>query len=115
VIAQLTTFVARIKSLTIRCEYGLLPLWKRSPDEDFPPSPTLERMRIITAWPILMMEEYAIMDVTFSNTDRYPSLKEFEVCSDLEVQSGKGGRDAYRRLYMGEYLPRLRASGRLSA
>ena len=84
-----------------------------SPDEDFPPSPTIERVRIITSWPV--GEEYAGLDVTFSDANRYPSLREFEVCSDSVVQEGNRGRDVYRRLCAGEYLPRLRALGRLSA
>jgi len=85
----------------------------RSPDENFPPSPTLERVRIITASPV--SETYAGLDITFSDTVMFPSLRVFEVCSDLAVQGGNRGRDAYIRVYTGEYLPRLRALGRLPA
>jgi len=85
----------------------------RAPDEDFPPSPTIERVRNISSWPV--GEDYAVLDVTFSDANRYPSLREFEVCSDLVARGGNGGRDVYKRLRVGEYLPRLRALGRLPA
>ena len=114
-IAQLTTFVARIKSLTLRCEYGLLPLWAPSIYTSFPRSPTLERMKIIIAWSMPMVEEFETLDSTFSDTNQYPSLKEFEVCSDLVTKEGRKGRDTHERLCVDEYLPRLKAMGRLPA
>ena len=70
-------------------------------------------MRIITAWPVLVIEEYAAVDATFSDTDRYPSLEEVEVCSDLVTQEGKRGGDRFNRLYMDKCLPRLKALGKL--
>lgn len=113
--ALLTPFVARIKSLTIRSEYGLLPLWVPYLDMGFTPSPTLERMRIIIAWSMPVEEEFGALDVIFSDVDSYPSLKEFEVCSDSVTKEGKGGRDTYERLCIDEYLPHLKALGKLPA
>ena len=61
-----------------------------------------------------MIEEYEVLDITFSDTHVYPSLKEVELCSDLVIQKGKRERDTYKRLYMDNYIPRLRLLGRLS-
>ena len=112
-ISLLTPFLARIKSLTLRFEYGFLPLWVPYLDMDFPPSPTLERMRIIIAWSMPIEEEFESLDSMFADTNQYPSLKEFEVCSDVVTQEGKKGRDTYESLCMDEYLPRLKAMGKL--
>jgi len=113
-IALLTPLVARVKTLTLRCNYRLHPLWTRSPNDDFPPSRTLERIRIITTWPATTIEEYAVLDNTFSDALMYPSLKEVEVCSHL-VNQEESGRDTLKRLDMDKYLPRLKFSGRLPA
>lgn len=111
---MLTPFVARIKSLTIRCDYGFTPLWTQSGNVYyFPPSQTLEWMRIITLWSVPVTEGYVAMDATFSDTDRYPSLKGFEVCSDRVATEGKRGRDIHERWNVDKCLPRLKALGRL--
>lgn len=113
-ITQLTPFIARIKSLTLRySDAGLFPWWLSSHNSGLPPSPTLERMRIVTPGPPPTTEGCKVLDATFSDTDRYPSLKELEVCSFLVTQGGKRGRDTYERLCMDEYLPRLKAVARL--
>jgi len=114
VIGLLTPLVARVKALTLRSNYRHRPLWTRSPDDDFPPSRTLERIRIITAWPSMKIEEYPILDITFSDASVYPSLKGVEVCSDLVIREQRG-RDTPERLDMDKYLPRLKFSGRLLA
>jgi len=62
-----------------------------------------------------MTEGFNVLDTTFSDTDKYPSLKELEVCSFLVTQTGKTGRDMHERLSIDEYLPRLKAMGRLPA
>ena len=62
-----------------------------------------------------MTEGFDVLDATFSDTDKYPSLEELEVCSFLVTQAGKTGRDTHERLSIGEYLPRLKAMGRLPA
>ena len=115
-ITQLTPFIARIKSLTLRCFVGFLP-WRLSfaHSTGFPSSLTLERVRIITPGPFPMTEGCEILDATFSDTEKYPSLKELEVCSFLVTQARKSGRDTYERLSMDEHLPRLKAMGRLPA
>ena len=55
----------------------------------------------------------AVLDDTFSDTDRYPSLIEFEVRSldvpDVRVRD----RETHIRLCLDEYFPRLKALGRL--
>jgi len=66
-------------------------------------------------WSMPMAEEFESLDSIFSDTNRYPSLKEFEMCSDLVIQEGRKGRDTYERMCMDEYLPRLKAMGRLLA
>jgi len=55
------------------------------------------------------------LDAAFSDTNRYPSLEELEVCAPLKTQTGEKGRDTYERLCLDEYLPRLKALGRLPA
>lgn len=76
---------------------------------------TLERIRIITRGPSLAVESCRILDNTFSDTDKYPSLVEFEVGSLKETTVGRKARDVYERLCYDEYFPRLRESGRLPA
>jgi hypothetical protein len=64
-----------------------------------------------------MIEGCKVLDSTFSDTDRYPSLVEFEVVRPVgETNFGrlKAG-DAHERVYMDEYLPRLKALGKLPA
>jgi len=111
VTTQLTPFIARIKSLTLRCLVGLLPWCPMPQGTPFPPSPTLEHIRILTPGPPF---GYGDLDATFSDTNRYPSLEELELCSILVAQVGKKGRDTHTRLRMDNYLPRLKAMGRLS-
>lgn len=111
---QLALFIVRIKSLTLRCYSELLPWWPSSPsDSPFPSSSTLERLRIITTIPFSITENCRIIDNTFSDTDRYPSLVELEVCSFDVVKIGWTARDKHARLSFDEHLPRLRALGRL--
>jgi hypothetical protein len=62
-----------------------------------------------------MVEGCKDLDVIFSDTDRYPSLKEVELCSFVVTRIGNTGRDSHERFSMDEYLPRLKAIGRLPA
>ena len=60
-----------------------------------------------------MIEGCQMLDATFSDINRFPSLEELEMCSPLVTQTRKKGRDIHKRLCMDEYLPRLKAMGRL--
>jgi len=60
-----------------------------------------------------MAEGCRVLDATFSDMDRYPSLQELEMCSLSMAQFGKKGKDAHERMCMDEYLPCLKAIGRL--
>ena len=60
-----------------------------------------------------MAEGCRVLDNTFSDIDRYPSLVELEICSLELTRVGRDGRDTHKRLYVDERLPRLRALGRL--
>jgi len=96
---MLTPFVPRVKSLTLRFDCEFLPLWPCPPNEGFPPSQTLERIRTITFdWPTTA-EGCAAVDIAFSDTHMYPSLKEVEVCSNSVIQERKRGRSTYKRLF----------------
>ena len=114
---QLTPIIARTKSLTLRYFAGHLPWWFPSYHGlVVPPSRALERIRVITPGPFSdMMESCRVLDATFSDTKRYPSLKDFEVCSSAVARIGEEGWDTYERLCMDPYLPRLKAMGRLPA
>ena len=61
-----------------------------------------------------MIEGCKVLDTTFSDPDRYPSLVELEVCLPGIVKVGKKTRDVHERLFMDEHLPRLKGFGRLS-
>lgn len=111
--ANLALFITRIKSLTLRCHFELSPWW--SPGSLFPSSLTLERIRIVTPGPFTTFKGWKVLDDTFSDIDRYPALVELELCS-LKVTEVGGKimmRDTYERLCADEYLPRLKALGRL--
>jgi hypothetical protein len=111
---QLARFIVRIKSLTLRCSVGLLPWLPSSPrDAPFPSSSTLERIRIITPRLPPTVEGCEILDTTFSDVEKYPSLVELEVCLFKTTRIGREARVTYERLCVDECLPRLKALGRL--
>ena len=60
-----------------------------------------------------MAEGCKVLDDTFSDIDRYPSLVELEICSLEITRIGKDRRDTHKQLYVDEHLPRLKALGRL--
>ena len=61
-----------------------------------------------------MIEGCRVLDNTFSDTDRYPSLVEFEVVRSFRVSDIERNADLRcERVHMDEYLPRLKASGKL--
>ena len=60
-----------------------------------------------------MIEGCMILDSTFSDTFRFPSFVELEVCSLGVTQIGRKVKDMHEPLCMDEYLPRLKALGRL--
>lgn len=63
-----------------------------------------------------MIEGCRILDNTFSDTDRYPSLVQFEMCSPgVGAKNWVKGRYKHERLNMDDYFPRLRALGKLPA
>ena len=69
---------------------------------------------IVPAWVHYMIDHCAVLDDTFSDTDRYPSLIEFEIRS-LDVPGDtERDRETHIRLCLDEHLPRLRALGRLA-
>lgn len=76
---------------------------------------TLKRITIITPASSPIIECCRVLDRTFSDTDRYPSLVELEVCSLGANNVRKKGEDVHERLCMDEHLPRLKALGRLLA
>lgn len=111
---QLTRFIVRIKSLTLRCSVGLLPWLPSFPHTaPFPSSSTLERIRIVTARLPPTIEGYKVLDATFSDVEKYPSLVELEVCSSRGTRVGREARVTLERLCVDERLPRLKALGRL--
>ena len=114
-VAQLALLIARLNSLTVRCYSGFLPWWTSGSSDHFPSSPTLQRIRIIVPeWFHNMILYCAILDDTFSDTDRYPSLLEFEIRS-LEVPNVRVKNwETHIRLCLDEYFPRLKALGRLA-
>ena len=61
-----------------------------------------------------MIEHCAVLDDTFSDTDRYPSLIEFEVRSLDVPDVTVGNQEVHIRLCVDEYFPRLKALGRLA-
>ncbi|KAF9778941.1 hypothetical protein BJ322DRAFT_463498 [Thelephora terrestris] len=112
---QLIRFIVRIKSLTLRCSVGLLPWFpSNTHGASFPSSSTLERIKIITPRLRPTIEECKLLDATFSDTQRYPSLMELNVCS-FKVTSwmGRQAGDTHEQLCLDEHLPRLMALGRL--
>ena len=74
-----------------------------------------ERMRIVTPRLSPTIEDYEILDTTFSDADKYPFLKELEICSLLMTQGGEKGGNTRGHFWMDEYLPRVRVMGRLPA
>ena len=74
-----------------------------------------ERMRIVTPRLSPTIEDYEILDTTFSDADKYPFLKELEICSLLMAQGGEKGGNTRGHFWMDEHLPRVRAMGRLPA
>ena len=54
-----------------------------------------------------------ILDATFSDTFRFPSFVELEVCSLGVTQIRRKVKDMHESLCMDEYLPRLKDLGRL--
>ena len=61
-------------------------------------------MRIVTSRLSPTIEDYEILDTTFSDVDKYPFLKELEICSLLMTQGGKKGGNTRGRFCRGEYL-----------
>ena len=116
-IEQLTLLIGRIKSLTLRCPSQVLPWgFSCSSDSQFPPSATLERLRFITSGPSPMPTCCRLLDNTFSDTDRYPSLVEFELVRSVEVRriGGRVSEETHARLvHLDKFLPRLKGLGRL--
>ena len=63
-----------------------------------------------------MIEGCRVLDSTFSDKDRYPSLMELEVVRSVGVADiERKASQKYERVDMDEYLPRLKALGRLPA
>ena len=108
---QLAQLIGRIKLLTLRCTSGLIPWY--SFYNVFPPSLALERIRILTIGQPNFVGHCRVFDNTLSDTERYPSLVRVEVYSFDSRKTGREARDTFERLCMDEYLPRLKALGRL--
>ena len=113
-INQLTSLVARIKFLTLRCDDGLCPWWAPYYNTELPPSPALERVRIVLDQ-LPTTEDCKILDATFSDIDRYPSLKQLDLCLPPAPKGEEKGKGTHGGLEMKAYFPRLKAMGRLIA